>query len=129
MRETVGSLRWYFWIVAVIGVYSNVLAVFEQTQPLSIALAIIGVALAVMFAYLALTLKTRIIEAPAGLQPWLLGGASLVVVTVLIHLVQRSIMGVAEGGLSLLVIGYLWLNVQRLAAEAQASPGRARGSR
>jgi hypothetical protein len=119
MRETVGSLRLYFVIVAAIGIYSNVLMVLKQPTLLNVVLAVAGVALAAAYLYLAASLKRLIVEAPLRVQQVIMASAALVIVIAVIYLLMGSLLGAAEEGLSLLIIVYLWLNVRRLLAESQ----------
>lgn len=123
MKETVRSLRMYFGLVAILGGVLNALVVIAPgvAMPLK-AVALLSMATAVAALYIAITLPTllrtnlQVVLAVVALLPVtaILGSvASLLVVGQLVWI---------NPVISIVIAGYLYVNVKRLAAEPATAP-------
>lgn len=120
--ETVGSLRAYFFIVAVVGGFLNLFTLLRMSLDIGTVLSLAGVCVAVAYLYLGISLKTLIAQAPERAQQIVLASGALMVVALLINLALGYMPGVLQGVVGLLIVWYLVANLRRLAAEAAAVP-------
>jgi hypothetical protein len=123
MKETVRSLRAYFVIVGLLTVYLDGTSLMASSNVLTTAFSGVGLLLAVGFLYAGVALPTLLAKAPQRINVLLaLTAASSIALVVVVMLRTPSIFAVVWQAVSLLVCGYLYVNVKRLAAEARALP-------
>jgi hypothetical protein len=123
LKETVGSLRAYFVLVAVLGAVVNVVNLFSGASWLVAAIAVVGFGFCVAYFYLGVRLKHLLATAPGQITGVLIAGAVFLVLVFVIDAASAGL-GATEvrpiGGL--LITWYLLRNVRRLAAEAYPKP-------
>lgn len=123
MKETVRSLRMYFGLVAILGGVLNALVLIAPAIPMPLkAVALLSMATAAAALYIAIALPTLL---RTGL-PLVLAVVALLPVTAIAGSVARLLV---TGELlwinpviSIVIAGYLYVNVKRLAAEPAVAP-------
>jgi hypothetical protein len=122
MRETPRSLQAYFIIVGVISIALNVKALTEVTGAL-MASAALGIAVGLAFLVAGLRVKTSLAAGARDILIILLVNGGLLVLGAAATLTQPG-----QGGAQLVapivglaITAYLYVNVKRLAKEAQGS--------
>ena len=122
MRETVRSLKAYFILSALLGAFVNLRVITAGAGGFAVAGGVIGLGFSLAFLYVGLRLRQLLLTAPNRVTTLLIVTASFFVLSFLIDLV------LGFGGrwplvlLELLITWYLFVNVRRLAAEAQPRP-------
>ena len=121
MKETVGSLRAYFFIVSILGGISSLLlltGLVASLTGLGIALMLATICLAAAYLYLAIGFKRLIVEAPERVRTIIMFGGVMVASVLVLNLIQGSVQGMIQGAFGLLIVWYLLGNTARLSAEA-----------
>jgi hypothetical protein len=121
MRETVGSLRAYFILEAVLGGIANLWALLRGEPALGIAGSLIGLGFAAANFYFGVRLRRLLSTAPRQITWFLFATAIFLVILFVLDLLS----GMRQGTLIYVIIGllitsYLFVNVERLAREAQS---------
>jgi hypothetical protein len=121
LRETVGSLRAYFILVAALGALVNVVTLLFAPPGLVTVISLVGLGFALAHFYIGVRLKQRLGTSPTMITGVLIGGAALLV---LVFFYYYALTGAPTWtpGLGLLITWYLYRNVRRLAAEMQRTP-------
>jgi hypothetical protein len=122
MRETVGSLRAYFILSGLAGIFSAIgLIYLSDIVGLVIALVTIGFSLA--FLYVGFALAKLLRSSSSRITTLLYSSAGWSVLAFLLSILGGlSTSALVTLVLSLLIVWYLLRNVRRLAGEAQAAP-------
>lgn len=119
MKETVKSLKLYFILSGILGlVGSTGLLALASTSPISAIFGIIGIAFAVGYFYVGVSLQKMLVTSPPTVSNLLYASIAYQVINFLIGLTggfQPSAAGILA--FSLLITGYLLVNVKRLAGE------------
>jgi hypothetical protein len=118
VRETVSSLRSYFFLVGILGAVSNFLGVFKQQSAVAIGAAAVGLVVAAVFVYLAVAFKSLIVSAPGRIQQLIVAGVGLILVSAALNAVSNVTIAAAQAVGAVLIGAYLIFNVRRLAADA-----------
>jgi hypothetical protein len=123
MRETLGSLKAYFWIVGLLTVGAN-LGVLDKPSGgvLPRLLGTLGIALGCCFVYLGASLRKLMMPAPTPVYSILAASCVLVAVNMAMALI-RNPPGAVLPFIGLLVNWYLFVNVRRLAKAASPLGG------
>jgi hypothetical protein len=121
IRETAGSLRAYFIVVALLAGVPNLLALFAQPIGLNTLFCLASVGLAAAYMYLGVRLKTLLVTSPGQVLAVILAGGVLIVIGLVVSLAYGSIGGAVMAALELLVVWYLYVNARRLSSEAAAA--------
>lgn len=116
--ETIGSLRVYFLVVAVLGGLSNAFAL--AVSPLSLLSLAYGASLvlALAFLYVGIRLRYLVENAPRQAQGVMLGAGALLLVSAAVNLLSGAIAGVIQAVIGLALVWYLIFNLKRLSAQA-----------
>lgn len=123
MRETVGSLKAYFIIVAVLGLINNVGSIAEsQINPLILIIGLIGLAFSVAYLYIGIMLRKLLIESPKLVSKVILASMAYLIIncfllTLLVGLQTSVVIQLAIG---LLITWYLFSSVKRLSQEEKS---------
>ena len=122
MRETVGSLRAYFIVAALLSGVRGVLALLAEPIGLGAIPSIVVILFAAVYLYVGLRLKTLLTKAPAQVLGIVLTGGGLIGIFLFASILVGSAFGVGMAVVELLIVWYLYANTRRLAAEAHAAP-------
>ena len=126
MRETVGSLKAYFIIVAVLGLIENVgnvgIIAASQINPLFLIISLIGLAFSVAYLYIGIMLRKLLIESPKLVSKVILASMAYLIIncfllTLLVGLQTSVVIQLAIG---LLITWYLFSSVKRLSQEEKS---------
>jgi hypothetical protein len=122
MRETVGSLRAYFILVAVLGAVVTVATLASAPVDLGAVISsLVTLGFALAYFYLGVRLKHLLVTSPTKITGVLIAAT---VFLVLVFVLDYALTGVPGGTpvTGLLITWYLYRNVRRLAAEAHRNP-------
>lgn len=122
-KETVGTLRAYFFIVGVLGGAFNVFALLATPLGVSSVVSLGGLAIAGAFLFLGLRLKELIVTAPKVCEQIVIGAAVVAVVMAITNVLLGAspIAGIQTVGW-LIIAWYLVTNLRRLSAAAPSVP-------
>lgn len=132
MRETVRSLRVYFILTGLIGGASNLASVIRGESAVGAVLSLISLAFSIGYLYAGIRLRPLLATGARQIYVLLVGGVVWLALLLGLALVAGS-----AGALwpivvlGLLISGYLYVNVRRLASETGApapAPAGAPGS-
>jgi hypothetical protein len=124
LRETVGSLRVYFILVAAVSALFNVANLLGGARGLvTVISSLVGLGLALAYFNVGVRLKRLLVTSPTQITGVLMAGAVFVMLVFLFE----ALSGVPGETpvLGLLIVWYLYRNVRRLAAEAHPNPDAA----
>jgi hypothetical protein len=123
MRETVGSLRAYFILSGLAGIFSAIGLIYLNGGIVGVVIALVTIGFSLAFLYVGFALAKLLRSSSSRITTLLYSSAGWSVFAFLL-----SILGGLSAGalvtlvLSLLIVWYLLRNVRRLAGEAQAAP-------
>ena len=127
MKETVRSLRAYFFLVGIVSggnhiVSLNVMAQTDAMELIGSAITVVGLGVAIAYVYLGVRLKYLLVTSPQQITAVLIAGAIFLMVVLLLNLLG----GMGTGALlyaffGLLITWYLYANARRLAGEAHGT--------
>jgi hypothetical protein len=123
MKETVRSLKAYFILSGLISGALNVSAFLRGEAALGRVIALVGLGFAMAYLYAGFRLRQLLATAPGQVLKLLIAGAVFLALLFGLDLLS----GMTGGTLPSVIVGllitwYLFVNVRRLAAEAQAKP-------
>jgi hypothetical protein len=119
MKESIGSLRAYFIIIALLAGIKNTASLVQSQRDIAIVIgALIGVGFAIAYLYIGLTLRKLIVKSPKIITKVILVSMGFLVVGFLFSLLEgvQTAM-VAQLIIGLLITWYLLKNVKRLSSE------------
>jgi hypothetical protein len=123
MRETAGSLRTYFILSGLAGVFFALRVSLLGAGIIGVILELISIGFSLAFVYVGFTLPKLLRESASRVVILLYASAAWTVFFFLLSLLGGpSAFGLVSLILTLLIVWYLLKNVRRLAAEAQAAP-------
>ena len=125
MRETVGSLKAYFIIVAVLGLIGNVgnvgIIASSQINPLFLIISLTGLAFSVAYLYIGIMLRKLLIESPKLVNNVILASMAYLIINFLLTLlVGFQTSSVIQLAIGLLITWYLFSSVKRLSQEEKS---------
>jgi len=121
MKESVGSLRAYFIITALLAGFQSTAPLVQSQRNIIVYIsALIGVGFAIAYLYIGITLRQLIVKSPKIITRVILVSMGFLVVGFLFSLVDgvQTAM-VAKLIIGLLITWYLLKNVKRLSLEEQ----------
>jgi hypothetical protein len=122
MRETVGSLRAYFILSGLAGVFSALRINLLNAGIIGAVVEVITIAFSLAFVYVGFTLSKLLRSSASRLATLLYASAGWSVFAFLLSVLGGpSAIALFTLILSLLIVWYLLRNVRRLAGEAQAA--------
>ncbi len=128
LQETPRSLRAYLILVGILGTVAQLGgALSPESRPVGRLLSLIGIAIAVAYAWLGFSFKSLITSAPRRIEQVLIAGAvysiALAVIVVVVYpSSEEATAALARAAVGLVITLYLLKNVRRLAREAQTTP-------
>ena len=123
MRETVGSLRAYFILSGVAGIFSGLRINLLNAGMIGAIVELITIALSLAFVYVGFALAKLLRSSASHIVTLLYVSAGWSVCAFLLSILAGpSAYALLALSLSLLIVWYLLKNVRRLAGEAQAAP-------
>ncbi len=133
MRETVGSLRAYFIVIAILSGYGDVMFLRGGAQGIVRLTSLVFLGFAVAYFYLGVRLKQLLVTSPGQVKGVLIATAVFLPLMTAFDMVSR-LRGLAYEvwrlGVGLLVTWYLFRSVKRLATHSSstvpATPSRGR---
>ena len=125
MRETVGSLKAYFIIVAVLGLIGNLgnvgIIASSQINPLFLIISLTGLAFSVAYLYIGIMLRKLLIESPKLVNNVILASMAYLIINFLLTLlVGFQTSSVIQLAIGLLITWYLFSSVKRLSQEEKS---------
>jgi len=122
MRETVGSLKAYFIVVAVLGLIGNFSAIAASSiNPLFLIIGLIGLVFSVAYLYMGISLRKLLAESPKIVSNVILASMVYLIINFLISLLGGFQVGLAvQLAIGLLITWYLLTNVKRLSQEEKS---------
>ena len=121
MKESIGSLRAYFIVVALLSGFQNAtLLVQSQRNIIIVIIALLGLGLAIAYLYIGIALRKLLVKSSKIITGVILVSMGFLVVVFLLSLlggVQAAM--VAQLIIGLLITWYLLKNVKRLSSEEQ----------
>jgi len=125
MKETVGSLRAYFILSGLVSGALNVVALQRGMLAAANIIAVVGIGFAIAYVYAGVRLRPLIARSPGRVLRLLIaGGMFLALLFGMNMLYGSAVEALPKIILGLLITGYLFVNVRRLAAESPAAPVR-----
>ena len=127
MKETVRSLRAYFFLVGIVSggnyiVSLNVMAQTDTMELIGTTFTVVGLGLAIAYVYLGVRLKYLLITSPQQITVILIAGAIFLMVVLLLSLLGGLRIGaLLYAFFGLLITWYLYANANRLAGEARGT--------
>ena len=123
MRETVGSLRVYFILSGIAGVFSALRINLLNADIIGAIVELITIAFSLAFVYVGFALSRLLKSSASHIATLLYASAGWSVFAFLLSILAGpSAVALLILILSLLIVWYLLKNVRRLAGEAQAAP-------
>ena len=126
MKETVGSLRAYFFLAGIASAGNHIVNLNVMTRTgaigaIGVTITVVGLSLAIAYVYLGVRLKFLLVASPQQITAVLIAGAVFLGLLLLLSLLA----GLRIGALIYTLIGwlitwYLYVNAKRLAREAHA---------
>jgi hypothetical protein len=122
MRETVGTLRAYFILSGLAGVFSALRINLLNASMIGAAVEVITITFSLAFVYVGFTLSTLLRSSASRVATLLYASAGWSVFAFLLSVLGGpSVIALFTLILSLLIVWYLLKNVRRLAGQAQAA--------
>jgi hypothetical protein len=128
MKETAKSLRAYFIIVGVLGVYMNATGLLALPGVLLMAIEGISLVFALAYLYFGAVLPSLLRAGTERIYVVLAANAAVTVVQALLLLVAPNVFALVICAVGIAICAYLYFNVKRLAAEARALPAAQPGA-
>jgi CHASE2 domain-containing sensor protein len=124
MKESAKSLRAYFILVGVYGLYRNGTQLADSPAPLLLVLAALSLAVAVGFVAIGAMLPSLLEKGTTAPINVVLGLSALVNVLygALVMALAPTVFPLVVAAIGVGICGYLYVNVKRLAAEAKSGP-------
>ncbi len=122
MRETVGSLKAYFIVVAVLGLLgsTNWLAL-SSVSPLFMIIGLIGLAFSIAYLYIGISIRKLLVNSPNIINNVILASMAYQVISFLLTLLNGFLLpSIIRLAIGLLITWYLLNSVKRLASEERA---------
>jgi len=118
LRETVRSLRIYFFFVGILGGVANVLALLRAVPNLITWVSVVGLGFALTSIYFGVRLKQLLVASPSLITGVLIAAGAFLVIMFFVD-AGLGVSGTTplQPIVGLLFTWYLWRNVKRLAAE------------
>ena len=124
MKETVGSLRAYFILSGLVSGALNVVALQRGKLAAANLLAVVGIGFAIAYVYAGVRLRPLIAGSPGRVLRLLIAGGVFLALLFGVNMLYGSaVAALPKIILGLLIVGYLFVNVRRIATESQAGPG------
>ncbi len=125
MRESVGSLKAYFIVIAVLSALGSVSVLGSASSNLVLLIAgIISLAFAAAYFYIGISLRKLLTESPKLIEMCLYINIAYQVFMFLLGLLRGFQVGsVIQLSIVLLIIWYLLVNVRRLSEEVRSKIG------
>lgn len=119
MRETVRSLKAYFIVIAVLGLIGsiNLLPLFSL-NPLFLIFGLIGLAFALAYLYIGISLRKLLVESPKIINNVILASMAYQVLNFLLSLLNGvQLSSIIQLAIGLLITWYLLNSVKRLSSK------------
>lgn len=125
MRESVGSLKAYFIVIAVLSALGGVSVLGSApSDPLLLIAGIISFIFASAYFYIGILLRKLLAESPKLIERFLYVNIAYQVIMFFLSISQGFQIGlVIRLSIALLIIWYLLVNVRRLSKEAKSKIG------
>jgi hypothetical protein len=122
MRETVGSLKAYFIVVAVLGLLGSIGTIAaSHISPLFLIIGLIGFAFSVAYLYIGFMLRKLLIESPKLINNIILASMVYQIINFLLSLLGGFQIGlVIQLTIGLLITWYLLNSTKRLSQEEKS---------
>ncbi|HEY9611038.1 hypothetical protein [Allocoleopsis sp.] len=122
MRETVGSLKAYFIVVAVFGFLGSTSSLsLSSFSPLFLIVGLIGLVFSIAYFYIGISIRKLLVNSPNTINNVILASMAYQVINFLLTLLRglqpASIISLAIG---LLITWYLLNSVNRLASQERS---------
>ena len=119
MKESVGSLKAYFIVVALLSGLGNYRLLTQwQGNTINLIYGLIGMGLAIAYFYMGISLRKLLIHSPQVITTVISISMAFIVITFLLALPDSLHIAVMiRSAIGLLITGYLLKNVTRLSAE------------
>ena len=123
LRETVRSLRIYFFFVGILGGVANVLALLRAVPNLITWVSVVGLGFALTSIYFGVRLKQLLVASPSLITGVLIAAGAFLVIMFFVD-AASGVPGTTpvQPIVGVLFTWYLWRNVRRLAAEMHRTP-------
>jgi len=122
MRETIGSLKAYFILIALIGAAQSAFLLFKsQGIFIIIIFSLLGLGVSCVYFYIGISFRKLLIQSPKFITTVILISMGLLIASFLLSLLE-GLQGsmVLELVIGLLITWYLLRNVKRLSSEEQS---------
>jgi hypothetical protein len=122
MRETVRSLKAYFIVLAVLGFIGSISTLpFWSLSPLFLIVGLIGLAFALAYLYIGISLRKLLAESPKTINNVILASMAYQVLNFLLSLLKGvQVSSIVQLAIGLLITWYLLSSVKRLSLEENA---------
>lgn len=119
MKESVGSLKAYFIVVALLSGLGNYSLLTQwQGDAINLISGLLGMGLAIAYFYMGVSLRKLLIHSPQVITTVISISMAFIVITFLLALpYSLQITQVIRSAIGLLITGYLLKNVTRLSAQ------------
>lgn len=119
MSENLGSLRSYFMIAGCLGGGFGVYGFLSAPTLGAAIVAVLGIALAAVYLYLGIRLKTLLLHSPKTALRLVLSGAFIIGASILVR-VFLGPPGLLSGFIGLAIVGYLYRNMRYVALDPES---------
>lgn len=122
MKETVGSLRAYFIVIAILGLARNIGFVGVSQHLILLAIALIRIALSMAYLYIGISLEKLIVDSPGLIKNVIFASMAYQVINFLLVNFLGGFQTVLfiQLGVGLLITLYLLSSVKRLSEEEKS---------
>lgn len=122
MRETVRSLKTYFIVIAVLGLIGSISSLpLWSLSPLFLIFGLIGLAFALAYLYIGISLRKLLAESPKTINNVILASMAYQVLNFLLSLLNGvQVASIVQLAIGLLITWYLLNSVKRLSLEENA---------
>jgi len=122
MRETAGSLKAYFIVVAVLGLIGNVATIAaSQINLIFLIIGLVGLAFSIAYFYIGIMLRRLLIKSPELINNVILSSMVYLIINFLLTLLgEFQASSVVQLAVGLLITWYLLSSVKRLSQEEKS---------
>jgi hypothetical protein len=122
MRETVRSLKAYFIVIAVFGLIGSISTLsLWSLSPLFLIIGLIGLAFALAYLYIGISLRKLLAESPKTINNVILASMAYQVLNFMSSLLNGlKVASIVQLAIGLLITWYLLNSVKRLSVEENA---------
>jgi hypothetical protein len=120
--ETVGSLKAYFIVVAVLGLLASTSwLALSSVSPLFLIIGLIGLAFSIAYFYIGISIRKLLVNSPNTINNVILASMAYQVICFLLTLLNSFLLSsIIRLPIGLLITWYLLNSVKRLASEERA---------